>query len=429
MIEAQFEQFNDRKLIELIESVQNEIFLSVPGIHEEIASALLRLKGQLEERGRFETIHLLLDFEPEMFRQGYGTFSSMEKLFSEVKVWSIPNNRISFIIADDQGYFIFQESRYLKASDAMLINGYRMDADTMDVLKKSFFPNSPRLLIDILMEEETTLPEVREVTFEKIQEIRKNLESNPPIEPDFKRIIDIYSNKFQYVRLNFKGANLENKKVSLPQDALPIDDDNLRNQLQTSISIFNQETNFPSGQNKGNQNDILFKPLNELKKEIENIREEFLVKLKSRDESVLSIASKKDFKERIETLEQNLNLKKQDIELLATDKIKITKNNFNKVLFDYYKKNPDKLFSEREPVNQGLVESRAEDKINEVNRRVNWPSSKELIDNFKLTVHYSDITIEDLKDKGFRAEIEKLGIISTSQIEELTKLTKGLPVK
>ena len=44
---------------------------------------------------------------------------------------------------------------------------------------------------------------------ERYNYVKKNIELNPPLKPDFKRVVEYYSNKYQYVELNYHGQNLQ----------------------------------------------------------------------------------------------------------------------------------------------------------------------------------------------------------------------------
>lgn len=49
-----------------------------------------------------------------------------------------------------------------------------------------------------------------------------------PLNPDYKRIVEFYSNKFQYVKLKFNGSNLQHRKIELPPRVLPVADTELK---------------------------------------------------------------------------------------------------------------------------------------------------------------------------------------------------------
>ncbi len=109
---------------------------------------------------------------------------------------------------------------------------------------------------------------VEDLSRERVNEVLDDLKRNPPLNPDFKRIVEIYSNKFQYVKLQFEGgANLKNRKIKLPSKALPIADANLKKRLETKLNLFSQVSEKDS-----------FAALNEINERYTIIRGKYLKK-------------------------------------------------------------------------------------------------------------------------------------------------------
>ncbi len=53
---------------------------------------------------------------------------------------------------------------------------------------------------------------VEDLSRERVNEVLDDLKRNPPLNPDFKRIVEIYSNKFQYVKLQFERGGKSEKQ-------------------------------------------------------------------------------------------------------------------------------------------------------------------------------------------------------------------------
>lgn len=162
---------------------------------------------------------------------------------------------------------------------------------------------------------------------------RTTWKRNPPLNPDFKRIVEIYSNKFQYVKLKFEGANLKNRKIKLTAKALPIADANLKKRLETKLNLFSQENGKES-----------FTALNDLKEQYTIIREKYLKKMKSRDESLLNKIDKDNFMGEIERFKKSVNEAKKINLTDIANTILETKEQLLKDLEDFFISNPKSLF-------------------------------------------------------------------------------------
>ncbi len=126
-----FESLTQNDLANIIKSTKKELFVSMPLFHREIADAILSIHRANEKK---IGIHILVDFDAQTFRQGYGEFNSIELLIKEgVEIKTLKDNRISFIIVYDKGYYLFIESRSLIPADKETINAVR--ADPMSIVR------------------------------------------------------------------------------------------------------------------------------------------------------------------------------------------------------------------------------------------------------------------------------------------------------
>ena len=249
IVKLSFKSLND-----FIWNAQKRIFYSYPSLHPEIA---LSIKSKFENNNNLD-IRVVIDPSEKNFRNGYGDIKAIDILKNFITIYEAENNLISFIITDDEGFFIFPESRLFE-EDGKSFNAARLSR--LDILKliKHFFPPKDmfekdelfnltsdadvesrnelkQIVIDI--DNDNFTSSIPVLNTKKFQEVRKNLEINPPLEPDLKRKIDVYTAKIQFVELSFTGVNFDVKKVSIPIEALPIKDERLINILETKIRLF-----------------------------------------------------------------------------------------------------------------------------------------------------------------------------------------------
>ncbi|MBK8370343.1 MAG: hypothetical protein IPL20_02995 [Saprospiraceae bacterium] len=431
-----FTSLTSSDLERLIKSTTKSLFLCMPSIHKEIAEAIAYLDSlhNMVYQNNVK-IHLLIDFDAQTFRQGYGNIGSFNGLRKvEIDIKTLPNNRISFIISDDVGYYLFVESRSLIPADKQIVNAIKIDPVSMVRLKKFFFSTSIEMnfedeLTNAIIDESKQLEKANELLSSQIAQVTKiseqevkvvsdDLARNPPLKPDYKRIVDFYSNKFQYVKLKFEGSNMQHRKIEIPANALPIADVRLKERLETKLNLFDPESHLSS-----------FKDLSTFKQSVLTIRAEYLKKVKSREESLLDKNKKSEFEKEIETLNKQIETVQNNTVKHIHSLIIQTKENLLEELQDFFIANPKAMFGNRQTNWQGdtdYINSSAKDMAQEVIYKIKWPLAGKLVDEFKLDIQFSDITFEDLKNVKFIKELKEIGLINKEDESQLADFTKGL---
>ena len=144
-----FKSFTHSNLSDLIKGTKKNLFLCLPSIHKELADAILSLSNLFRNAENEPSIHLLIDFDAQTFRQGYGDYKSVDNLIQhDIELKTLNDNRISFIISDDIGYYLFIESRSLIPADKVTINAIKIDPVSKVRLKKYFFGSAININIE-----------------------------------------------------------------------------------------------------------------------------------------------------------------------------------------------------------------------------------------------------------------------------------------
>lgn len=432
-----FKSLTQAEIKQIILSTKKSLYICMPAIHEELETAIKNLDYSNSHSETKIKIHILIDFDSQTFRQGYGNFKSVEDLIKGgFDVKCLKDNRISFIISDNIGYYLFIESRSLIPADKKTINAVNIDPISIVRLKKFFFRKTENSnyeddLVNAIIEESQQLKNtnellskqiapVTEISNTEIEFVSKDLQMNPPIHPDFKRIVEFYSNKFQYVKVKFEGANLQYRKIEIPSKALPIMDATLKERLETKLNLFEKS-----------DEEKCFKPLIDFKTKLTEIRDSYLKKIKSRDESLLDKLKKTDFEEKIKNLKKEMDVVKNDIIVNIADQINQTKIKLLADLIDFFIANPKSLFPNHPNLwekNQDYIQQSAKSKAEEIIYRIKWPKAHLLVDDFKLSVQYSDITYEDLKSQEFVNELKECNLIDESDMNRLAEFGKGVEI-
>lgn len=434
-----FTTLTQSHLIDLIQSTKSALYVSMPSLHADMVNAISSLENSNDYSNHRVTIHLLIDFDAQTFRQGYGDHEAIKILLKNdrIDIKNLKDNRISFVISDDKGFFLFIESRSLIPADKETINAVRIDPITMVRLKMFFFSLDRAMdfedaMANAIIEESQRLKEaknlvgsqtasVRNISKSDIEMVSDDLDKNPPLNPDYRRIVDFYTTKFQYVKMKFEGSNIQHRKIELPKRALPIVDASLKKRLETKLNLFDPATS-----------KNIFNDLNALKEEVDWIRETYLLKVKSRDESLLNKFRKSDFENTVKSIKDKIKVAQTSNLSSIAELILQTKNNLLKELEQFLIENPKALFPDQpnlwqeDPVYR---KNEATAKANQIIHGIHWPKAHELAGEFNLITQYSEITWEDLNNDEFVNELVIIGLIDTHDANKIADFKKGIQIK
>ena len=429
-----FKSLTQNDLASLIRSTERELFVSLPLFYGEIADAIMSIHRDSEKK---IGIHILVDFDAQTFRQGYGEIESFEQLIKEgIEIKTLNDNRISFIIVDDKGYYLFIESRSLIPADKETINAMRVDPVSIVRLKQFFFGKSIKmnyqdelknaiidegLLLDKAEEMKNLLAPVATISQEELQTVSNDLKSNPPLNPDYKRIVEFYSNKFQYVKLKFNGSNLQHRKIELPPRVLPVADTELKKRLETKLNLFDQDLV-----------DETFSSIQELKEQLDEIREKYLTKVKSREERLLDKNRKSAFEQAVVDQKAKIGDVKTKCLVNIGKQIKMTSERLIVNLADFLAENPKVLFPDHKHLwenHEEYIKDASKEEAMSIVTKIKWPKAHDLLDELSIDLQYSDITYEDLKNKTFIKELLECGLIDDADEKQLASFGKGIETK
>ena len=434
-----YKSITQEDLIALIVKTKRSLFLCLPSLHEEIEDALGFLDHTAHHNNFEVAIYILIDFDAQTFRQGYGNYPAVDRMIKDgYDIKTLKDNRISFIISDDIGYYLFIESRSLIPAEKETINAVKIDPVSLVRLKHYFFSDTMQKEIEdeltnaiiqeskLLEKSNALLQENRAnvniISEDKRKSVDNDLKQNPPVHPDHKRIVDFYSNKFQYVRLKFEGSNLKDYKIELPAKALPLKDDALKRRLETKLNLFDPE-----------KAKTTFAALLAMKTKVDATREIFLVKVKSREESLLNKEQQNSFDKTIEMFKMELEDTKQKTLSSISDQILEAKSRLIIELRDFLIDNAMDIFpnleylwkNDPEQLKQ-IAHSESEDIVH---KKIKWPKPHQLVNKFDLIIQYSDITFQDLKNEKFVKELHEAGLINDANANELAVFSKGIKIK
>ena len=349
------------KLTDLIWQAQRRVFYSYPSLHPEVGEMF---KRKAENSNNID-FRIIIDPSEKNFRHGYGDISALDKIrHTNVKIYEIVNNIISFLIVDDDGFFIFPESRIFE-EDGISINAARLSKIEILKIINYFFPpitieeknefvnftydshaeiqhELDQIVSDV--EKGNQILPIHSLDEKKLEQVRKNLEVNPPLEPDLKRHIEVYTAKIQFVELSFTGVKFDVKKIPIPIEALPIKDERLIKILETKIKLF-----------ENLRNDNALWELKWINQQVNDLRNTHTVPMKKRNKRVIIFSRKSDFLLRVNELKQKVINLKIDAEKLFDTEINKAKKALSDTLTNYFKDSkPDFIQDENKII--GFVE-------------------------------------------------------------------------
>jgi hypothetical protein len=424
--------FTESDLCKIILQTQKSLYICMPLLQPEVMNAIDQLR---HETSNGLSINIGIDFSPETFRQGYGEIETYEKLNSAgYNIQIFKDNRISFVISDDTGYFLFFESRYFIPANKPTYNAVSIDPISIIRLKQHFFDaykseaEYTDEIANSFVDETVSLNTIREEyanqsSIEKselsdsaLKQVTEYLKKNPPLKPDYQRIVTFYTNKFQYVKLEYKGANLKSKKIDIPSHILLIRNASFKKSLESKLNLFS------------NKNSDVFTLLDEMNSYVKMVRERYLTPLTSRKVSLLKVSQREEFKFTLSELEKTLTELKNNSEIEIKNEIEVTYNEIKSHLVGFFKE-----YNEELPFYKFLTNKQEDDIVIEINhyvesilKKIKWPNAHQLLDDFKFEVFFSDITFEDLKNDAFINELKGRGLIGKEDDENLATFGDGI---
>lgn len=415
-----------QRTIDLILEAEERVYLSLPGIYSELAEPLV------EARKKVKDVRVVVDCSEENIRNGYGDLPAIEKLRTAgITVYDFPKNMVSFLICDQIGYLIFPQSRIF-SYEGLGTNAVRLNEVTTLRLISYFFPpedekSKAEMATELkdsiarLAQDAATLlqldeePRFREVESSKIEDVRKKLEVNPPVHPDLQRQIKTYTAKIQFVELHFEGRNIHSAKVSIPPDALPFKDEQLRQSLETRLRLF-----------ENIKDDERFKALSNLIGSIDALRKEYLVPIASRDKSIIRIERKNEFIARIDALKEQIeDVRKNTIQAMA-EEILNSSDRVREEVLAFLRENPPKGYKDYQ---ESLFQRKAESEANRIISRIKFPEPEDLLDKMDLRLNFYDLTWEDFKNQAFLDELAKKEVFSKGDLHQIVSMRDAFEVK
>lgn len=228
---------NDSQLIALIESAQKRVAFLGPGITIQVADAIVDKWASLG----VDNIRIVLDTDPEVARLGYGTLEGLEKLHTAAQrlgtsIHIQPGLRIGLLVIDDNAIVYSPIPQLIEAgsTDDFQPNGLYLSQVPQGIIQEIGLCKFGDLGTSIGVVTATT---------EMINQVKKNIEENPPQKFDISRKVMVFNSRFEFVEFSVKGCSFSRKVVKIPSDLLGfIADQKVRDKFQGTYKLIQKES-------------------------------------------------------------------------------------------------------------------------------------------------------------------------------------------
>ena len=421
---------NYKEFTDIVTEAKEELIISMPSLHDELCEVIISCKDTLKN------INVIIDNSEDNYRNGFGEIKGISKMKEKgINIFNIKGNFVSFIIADKTGYYLFPQSRIFTDENKAGLNAVVINPINVILLKKYFFNKNrgdedafneelyesinltKQMISDVNRSIESNGPlELNELKKEEISDIKEKLKINPPLHPDLKRKLTTYTTKVQYVEFSFEGAHLNSAKISIPPNALPFKDANLKKKLETKMLLF--------GERKELNN---FADLKSFNTSIDELRKKYLTPLSARKEkSIIKVGRKNDFINEINKLETNLKSLTKSLKSFIQDEIIKSEEQIKLQLHEFFKENiPDRF----KDFKGELLDRSIERETVKVISKIKFPEPDSFLNKLKLSFRFYDLTYEDFKDEELLKEFIEKDIMKKEDIQDIVEFKPVIAVK
>jgi len=359
-------------------NANKRVLFHAAGLTDEIASAIILTSERL---GKYK-VEVALDFAEDLIRIGYGTIESYEELITKnIPVIKIEGLRIGTIIVDDEGWNFTSLPRSIENPE---------NTNFVNAIPIQTLPALPQF--NTIESNLNSLENEPKLSSSEIKNVTDKIKRNPPVSPDLKRHVETYQSYVQFAEIEFEGVNISSKKLKISHEIKSIlfkNKDDIAHRFQASFKFLDNQQ---------------FKELNEIKREIDNLRNSATPSLGKRLGRVLLKSKKSNLDASLQAIKSKIsvlkNEKTNELNNLIDESLKELSTSFAPTI---HANIPDS-WAYRKSGDWSLLE--VEDELLCLFKDL-APKAESLLENLQLHCTYKDVTIEMLHDKEFGIKLKK----------------------
>lgn len=225
-----FESLDWSKIAELIQSSRGRVLYAAAGLDDSVAAALIEAEGRLGP----SSVAIILDFDPDSFRLGYGAFEAATML----REWGLTVRthsglRPGLLVCDDQAWSFTMPPLLVEKLGSESINAIRLVGAAADTaymaVQQSATVSNPR-----------SEPEIGAAKLDDSveSETKLALEADPPQRFDLSRKVRVFNSKVEFVELEVHGCQIHRRRVRLPNElVLSVEDRDARDRIRAAYRV------------------------------------------------------------------------------------------------------------------------------------------------------------------------------------------------
>jgi hypothetical protein len=393
------ETITNERLIEAIDRANTRVVVIAPGVWPPLATSIASAWQRLGP-GR---VTVILDFDPEMCRLGYGHIKGLEILQKAASaigetLAEEPGIRICVVIVDEETFVFSPTPRLIESPPGIgpdLITAIQPKANGIVLSKPP--ATLERDLGSGNEGESTRTLGVETLKPEQLESVAKDLETNPPKSFDLARAVNVYNAKIQFVEFKVEGCRLSQHKARLPRELLQVikGNDALSQKIENSIQLLDSEDALVTDPDLSQETIFL---------ERDSIDQEYLRSIKKIG-SVIERSRKNEFLKEVQLLKGEVAKFSKQVEGVLLGRFRDTAEQLaGELLQDILSDMPvkwQKRFSESpdpKRVKQKIV--------NDLLAAFGNPRTK--VGKMKVDTVFKDVTYDMLKDPNFRERVNEL---------------------
>lgn len=348
-----------------------------PSLTDGIAAALISARQVLGN----EQVVVVLDYDEQVLRLGYGHYESVEMLEEAgVVVRQQPGLRIGGLILDDQGWVFTLPPMAVERQHGLTFNAMTLMPEQVNEVVRTLVTPSLRIEGDptprFEIGNEPVAPEVR-------KEVAKAIEQNPPAAFDLQRRVSVYRAHIQFVEIELWGR-IEQRTIKLPKS--------IKEQAFSKDKAFQERLRASYKLIEVSELDFL----REVRDEVEKLRM-FTLSLGKRLGRVMLMSRKALFMGKVQELEALIEQRQQEVVVSLDQQLDESLLALAQIFVQGYVATPshDLLYRCSE-VTQQVAQSYILEQL-----RRESPTGEQLLQGLRLHCTFKDVTLEMLKDEDF----------------------------
>ena len=393
-----FTNVDDTVLIACLRNAQHRVAFVAPGITEPVAKELLSCVSRMGA----DSVNVVLDVDPEVCRLGYGDIKGLELIKNDGQGLGLmpchqPGIRLGLLIADDRTLIYSPTPLLIEAGSKTpdKPNGICISGDSVQQLKKACGAEGSPAEREVGMDPAKT-PD--------IQEVKEDLERNPPKKFDVARAERVFNSRLQYVEFSFEDYKLSKKTVSIPAELTGITQDkDLLQRWRNSFRLFTGTAALEVVLNEGDPEKEEVLTEKSLEDEKKAIIGEFLLVV-PRFGTVILRSRRKDFDARIETFKQRVESFKEGVIKKIEEQLGKTKDNLIVDLVPHVTTKPPEKWK-KTMTSSKLSEQEAKERLQD--ELAGLFGSVERVFSPKVRVVFKEVTYETISDTDFQEALSK----------------------